>query len=62
MKKPFVSLIVVLDSSPIKSIEDLRGKTIATPPAYVPVVHMARKALIKEGIIPGKDVTLKAFK
>jgi len=62
MKEPFVSLIMVLDSSQIQTVDDLKGKIIATPPAFVPVVHMARRALIKKDIIPGRDVTFKAFK
>lgn len=62
MKEPFVSLIMTLDDSKVRSVEDLRGKIIATPPAFVPVVHMARRALIAKGLVPGKDVTFKAFK
>lgn len=62
MKEPFVSLIMVLDNSQIKTVDDLRGKVIATPPAFVPVVHMARRALLKKGIVPGKHVTFKTFK
>lgn len=62
MEEPFVSLIMTLSDSKIRSIEDLRGKIIATPPAFVPVVHMARRALITKGIVPGKDVIFKAFK
>lgn len=62
MEEPFVALILTLEGSPIHSVEDLRGKIIATPPAFVPVVHMARKALIKKGLVPGKDLTFKAFK
>ena len=62
MKEPFVSLIMTLNDSPIRTVADLKGKVIATPPTFVPVVHMARKALIKEGLVPGKDLTFKAFK
>jgi len=62
MEEPFVSLIMVLDESQIHTVDDLRGKIIATPPAFVPVVHMARRALIKKGIVPGKDATFEAFK
>lgn len=62
MEEPFTSLIMVLDDSPITTIDDLRGKVIATPPAFVPVVHMARRALIDRNIVPGKDLTFKAFK
>lgn len=62
MEEPFVSLIMTLSDSKIKTVDDLRGKIIATPPAFVPVVHMARRALIMKGLVPGKDVTFKAFK
>ena len=62
MKEPFVSLIMVLDSSKILSVKDLKGKTIATPPAFVPVVHMAHRALLSKGLVPGKDVIFKSFK
>ena len=62
MKEPFTSLIMVPDDSPLQTLEDLRGKVIATPPAFVPVVHMARKALKERGLIPGKDLELRAFK
>lgn len=62
MEEPFVSLIMVIDNSNIHTVDDLKGKVIATPPAFVPVVHMARQALIKQGIVPGKDVIFKAFK
>ncbi len=62
MQEPFVSLIMVLDNSDIKKPQDLKGKIIATPPAFVPVVHMAKRALIEHNLVPGKDLTFKAFK
>ena len=62
MKEPFVALIMTLNDSSIRSVDDLKGKVIATPPAFVPVVHMARRALIKQGLVPRKDFTFKAFK
>ena len=62
MQEPFISLIMVPDDSPLRSVSDLKGKIIATPPAFVPVVYMARHALKEAGLIPGKDVQLKAFK
>lgn len=61
-EEPFTALIVVPDDSPLRTPEDLEGKIIATPPAFVPVVHMARQALIDRGLVPGRNVTLKAFK
>lgn len=62
MEEPFVSLIMTLDESPLRSVDDLRGKTIATPPVFVPVVHMAKQALKEKGLTPGRDIELKAFK
>ena len=62
VEDPFVSLIMVLENSPIRAVNDLKGKVIATPPEFVPVVHMAKRALRRANLIPGKDVTLKAFK
>lgn len=62
MEEPFVSLIVVLDSSSIRTVDDLKGKIIATPPPFVPVVHLATHALFEQGIVPGKDVTLESYR
>ncbi len=62
MVEPFTSLVLVLDDSPALDVNDLRGKTIATPPAFTPVVYLAIKALSSQGIVPGRDVTLKAQK
>lgn len=62
MSEPFTSLIVVPDNSPLRTVSDLEGKVIATPPAFVPVVHMARKALTDLGLIPDEKLTLRAFK
>lgn len=61
MEEPFASLIMVPDESPLREVADLKGKIIATPPAFVPVVHMARGALRKAGLVPGRDVQLQAF-
>jgi len=60
--EPLSSLVYVLDDSPIKTLDDLKGKIIATPPAFVPIVHMAKRELKRLGLIPGKDLELKAFK
>ena len=57
VKEPFSALIVTLEDSPIESADDLRGKVIATPPIFVPVVSLSVSALIQQGIVPGVDVT-----
>lgn len=62
MAEPFTALIVVPDDSSLRTVDDLRGKLIATPPAFVPVVYMARRALYEKGVIPDEDVHLKAFR
>ncbi len=62
MREPFTALIMVKHDSPLKNIGDLKGRVIATPPAFVPVVHMAREALEQKGLIVGKDVELRAYK
>lgn len=62
MEEPFVSSIITLENSEIRSVDDLKGKIIATPPPFAPVVHMAKRALLEKGIVPGKDVTFVAFK
>ncbi len=60
--EPLTSSIMVLDGSPIKNVADLRDKIIATPPAFVPVVHMARRELRTRGLNPDQDLELKAFR
>lgn len=60
--EPLSAMVYVLDDSPIKTLDDLEGKTIATPPAFVPIVDMAKRELRRRGMIPGKDLELRAFK
>lgn len=55
------TIFVVLIESPIKTIEDLRGKTIAMAPDGSAVSSLARASLIGYGLVPGKDVSLKFF-
>ncbi len=62
MQEPFVAMILVLDSSPLVRVSDLQRKVIATPPSFVPVVHLARLALAAEGIDPDTDLELRAYK
>ncbi len=61
-EEPFVSLVMVLEDSALRTLDDLRGEVVATPPAFVPVVHMARSALIERGLVPRENVTLRAYK
>ncbi len=60
MAEPFRALILVPEDSPVTSIEELRGQTIATPPAFAPVSQLAIKTLVEHGLVPGSDVRLMA--
>lgn len=54
--------IVVLDSSPLRSAGDLKGKVVATPPMFGPIVHLAEHELEKAGLTLGQDVMLRKNK
>lgn len=56
------AVIMVLPDSPIKSVQDLKGKKIALPPPPAAVSHLTRAALRKAGLDPDKDVTLSHHK
>lgn len=62
MIEPFKGLVVVLEQSPVRSIDDLLGQTIATPPDYLPTVLLVRRTLRQSQLDPDRDVTLKSFK
>ncbi len=56
------SVIMVLASSPLTSVEDLKGKKIATPPVFGPVVSLAKRSFIENGISPETDISLEPNK
>ena len=56
--EPLKALIVTAPDSPIKTLEDLRGKRLSLPPVESAVSHLVRVYLRKNGFIPDKDVTL----
>ena len=62
LKEPLTGMIVVLEDGPIRSLEDLRGKSVATPPPYGPVTRMATRALKEHGLDPRRDLDLKGFR
>lgn len=51
----------VKNGSPIRKLADLKGKRIGTPPATGAVTYLALDALQKEGLRPGKNITVKHF-
>ena len=62
MREPFKALVVVPEKSAIRVPQDLTNKIVATPPSYVPVVHLARKSLRDQGLVPGKNITFEEMK
>lgn len=52
------ALIVVPQDSPLHSLQDLKGKTLALPPVQAAVSHLAKIALLEGGLNPERDVTL----
>lgn len=62
MSEPFKGLLVVPDSSPVRSLKDLRGQLIATPPEYLPTVHLVRRAMREAGFDPARDFGAKSFR
>jgi len=59
MREPFTAVVVVPDKSPVQKLDDLRDKVIATPPTYLPTVHLAKKALRDRGFVRGRNVTFE---
>jgi phosphonate transport system substrate-binding protein len=56
--EPLKALIVTAPDSPVKTLEDLRGKRLSLPPMDSAVSHLVRVYLSKNGLVPDKDVTL----
>lgn len=52
-------VFVVAEDSPYQSLDDLKGKTIATPDVMAVITSLGEVTLIENGIDPNKDVNLK---
>ena len=57
--KPLPAIIVIKPDSKIKSIKDLKGKTISLPPSVAAMSYLVKDHLEKHGIDPDKDVTIE---
>lgn len=55
-KQKLAAIIVTKTDSPLKSIKDLQGKTVAMPPRVAAVSLLLNSHFRNHGIIPGKDV------
>jgi phosphonate transport system substrate-binding protein len=62
MTEPFKGLLVVPEQSPVRTLADLRGQTIATPPDHLPTVHLIRRAMRDQHFDPSKDFTMRSFR
>lgn len=58
---PLVTQFYVRDDSRYQKIEDLRGTTVAMPPAAAANTRMALRALHDNRLIPGEDVNVRYF-
>lgn len=59
--KPLPAIFVVNPQSSIESVEGLRGKTIALPPAVAAMSYLVKNYLTEHGIDPHTDVTIRHF-
>jgi len=53
------SIVVVKEGSPVKSLKQLKGKTIGMPPEVAAVSYLNKYLLKNAGLKPGTDVQLK---
>jgi len=61
MAVPLITQFFVRDDSSYKTIEDLRGSTIAMPPSQAANTRMSIRALYDNKLIPGTDVEVNYF-
>jgi len=52
-------VIVVTEDSPYQALDDLRGKTMATPDILALITLMGEITLLENNIVPGKDIHIK---
>lgn len=60
--EPLAGLIVVKPTSPLRTLEELKGRKIGTPPEVAAVSHLTKMALLKAGIDPRQDVQVQYYK
>ncbi len=53
------AVFYVAENSPLQALPDLKGKTVAMPPAEAAVSRMACKALRSAGLAPARDVEIR---
>ena len=61
MSIPLIAQLVVRDDSRYRKLEDLRGTTVALPPAESANARMTLRSLHANKLIPGRDVQVNYF-
>jgi phosphonate transport system substrate-binding protein len=60
--RPLTAQLVVRDDSRFRELQDLRGTTLALPPAHAAVTLLALAALRKHGLPPDQVVNVRYFR
>jgi phosphonate transport system substrate-binding protein len=58
-KRDLVGVLLVSDRGDIRSVPDLRGKTLATPDALAIITQLGLGLLKAHGLVPDKDVKIE---
>ena len=53
---------MVLPDSPLKTIQDLRGRRVGVPPETAAISHLVKLALVRAGVHPDRDVEIRHFR
>lgn len=61
IQRELQGVVVVRNDSPIRQIEDLRNRTIATPEDIAVVSMLGRQLMREHGLEPGKDITVQTM-
>jgi phosphonate transport system substrate-binding protein len=60
--EPLAAQFMVRPDSPLKSIQQLRGKKIGLPPDTAAISHLVKLALARAGVRPDRDVNIHHFR
>lgn len=61
VEERFRAVLVSLDTSKVREMDDLRGRVIASPPAHGSAVHMIRQTIRDRGLHPDQDMSFREF-
>jgi phosphonate transport system substrate-binding protein len=62
LEEPLTAVVMVRDDEPLETLADLKGKTIALPPALAAVTELVRSSLLDAGLVPGVNVALEHYR